>query len=204
MQEFVEFAVYLLYTWNYSGKKRVWNKDIFLGGRKKGHLPYQLRTYRMLDAAMGRLKTLKNICAKENICTKEYICTSDGKRLEEQFFDEVENLTFEMINSFERSLHMFFAETEDICELAQDQRLQELYEMTIKEQKEDIPEISPQNIPWLLGYELEGQAELKRVNDLWKDVSKHLADNGTYCRLREFAEWVPLERTLGADHVRAI
>ena len=38
----------------------------------------------------------------------------------------------------------------------------------------------------------EGQAEMKRVHDLWKDVREHLEKNGTYCRLRKFEEWVPL------------
>ena len=55
-----------------------------------------------------------------------------------------------MINSFETSLSMFFAKTENIYELAQSERLQELYEMVIKEQDELIPEISKEKVPWLL------------------------------------------------------
>ena len=68
----------------------------------------------------------------------------------------------------------------------------QLSDMVIKEQDELIPEISKEKIPWLLGYTPEGQAEMKRVHDLWKDVREHLEKNGTYCRLRKFEEWVPL------------
>ena len=71
-----------------------------------------------------------------------------------------------------------FAKTENIYELAQSERLQELYEMVIKEQDELIPEISKEKIPWLLGYEPEGQAEMKRVHDLWKNVREHLEKMG--------------------------
>ena len=106
------------------------------------------------------------------------------EKIKKEFFEEVEKLAFQMINSFETSLSMFFAKTENIYELAQSERLQELYEMVIKEQDELIPEISKEEIPWRLGLEPEGQAEMKRVHDLWKDVREHLKKNGTYCRLR--------------------
>ena len=125
-------------------------------------------------------------------CEDGQVCSADGEKIKKEFFEEVKKLAFQMINSFETSLSMFFAKTENIYELAQSERLQELYEMVIKEQDELIPEISKEKVPWLLGYAPEGQAEMKRVHDLWKDVREHLEKNGTYCRLRKFEEWVPL------------
>lgn len=149
-------------------------------------LPYQLRAYRMLSVALSRLQNLGIWCEDGQVCS------ADGEKIKKEFFEEVKKLAFQMINSFETSLSMFFAKTENIYELAQSERLQELYEMVIKEQDELIPEISKEKIPWLLGYTPEGQAEMKRVHDLWKDVREHLEKNGTYCRLRKFEEWVPL------------
>ena len=180
------FAVYLLYTWNYSGMERMWNKNTISDYGHKSHLPYQLRAYRMLSAALTRLQNLGIWCEDGQVCS------ADGKKIKKEFFEEVEKLAFQMINSFETSLSMFFAKTENIYELAQSERLQELYEMVIKEQDELIPEISKEEIPWRLGLEPEGQAEMQRVHDLWKDVREHLEKNGTYCRLRIFEEWVPL------------
>ena len=180
------FAVYLLYTWNYSGMERMWNKNTISDYGHKSHLPYQLRAYRMLSVALNRLQNLGIWCEDGQVCS------ADGEKIEKEFFEEVEKLAFQMINSFEISLSMFFAKTENIYELAQSERLQELYEMAIKEQDELIPEISKEKIPWLLGLEPEGQAEMQRVHDLWKDVREHLKENGTYCRLRKFEEWIPL------------
>ena len=180
------FAVYLLYTWNYSGMERMWNKNTISEYGHKSHLPYQLRAYRMLSVALSRLQNL------DIWCEDGQVCSADGEKIKKEFFEEVKKLAFQMINSFETSLSMFFAKTENIYELAQSERLQELYEMVIKEQDELIPEISKEKVPWLLGYAPEGQAEMKRVHDLWKDVREHLEKNGTYCRLRKFEEWVPL------------
>ena len=180
------FAVYLLYTWNYSGMERMWNKNTISDYGHKSHLPYQLRAYRMLSVALSRLQNLGIWCEDGQVCS------ADGEKIKKEFFEEVKKLAFQMINSFETSLSMFFAKTENIYELAQSERLQELYEMVIKEQDELIPEISKEKVPWLLGYAPEGQAEMKRVHDLWKDVREHLEKNGTYCRLRKFEEWVPL------------
>lgn len=149
-------------------------------------MPYQLRAYRMLSVALSRLQNLGIWCEDGQVCS------ADGEKIKKEFFEEVKKLAFQMINSFETSLSMFFAKTENIYELAQSERLQELYEMVIKEQDELIPEISKEKVPWLLGYTPEGQAEMKRVHDLWKDVREHLEKNGTYCRLRKFEEWVPL------------
>lgn len=180
------FAVYLLYTWNYSGMKRMWNKNTISDYGHKSHLPYQLRACRMLSMAVSRLQNLGIWCEDSQVCS------ADGEKIKREFFNEVEKLAFQMINAFETSLSMFFAKTENIYELAQNEKLQELYEMAIKEQDELIPEISKEKIPWLLGFEPEGQAEMQRVHNLWKEVREHLEKNGTYCRLRKFEEWVPL------------
>lgn len=180
------FAVYLLYTWNYSGEKRIWNKKTISDYGHKTHLPYQLRAYRMLSFATTRLHNLGEWCE----CV--HTCTSEGNLIGKDFFEKTNKLAFQMIDSFEISLSMFFAKTENVYELAQSEKIRELYEMAIKECDDKIPEITKEKIPWRLGLEPEAQAELKRVHNLWEDVREHLAANGTYCRLRKFEKWAPL------------
>ena len=86
----------------------------------------------MLSVALSRLQNLGIWCEDGQVCS------ADGEKIKKEFFEEVKKLAFQMINSFETSLSMFFAKTENIYELAQSERLQELYEMVIKEQDELI------------------------------------------------------------------
>ena len=95
------FAVYLLYTWNYSGMERMWNKNTISDYGHKSHFPYQLRAYRMLSVALSRLQNLGIWC--EDV----QVCSADGEKIKKEFFEEVKKLAFQMINSFETSLSMF-------------------------------------------------------------------------------------------------
>ena len=80
---------------------------------------------------------------------------------------------------------MFFAKTEDVYTLALDGRFDELCQMVLNESNEELPQLKKENIPWRLGCEPEAQEELKRVKNLWNKVRKRLAENGSYCGLRE-------------------
>ncbi len=180
------FAAYLLYTWPYSKEDRIWSEDTIKDFGQKDHLPYQLRAYTMLASSIGRLENFKVWC------TRDEIKASDGRSLDAKFFDDVIDEIFAMIHSFERSLHMFFSKTEDVYFSALDNKLDTLRKMAMEE-KEALPQLDKENIPWLIGLEQQGQDELKRVNELWKSVRQRLSDNGTYCRLRPYEEWKPIQ-----------
>ncbi|MGN0319248.1 MAG: hypothetical protein ACI4E1_15090 [Lachnospira sp.] len=179
------FAVYLLYTWTYSKERRIWSENTIKEYGNQSHLPYQLRAFTIINTSRSRLNNL-GIWSKE--CK---IKTLDGIYLEPNFFDKVFQECIYMINSFERSLHMFFSKTEDVYNLSLDNKFDELRKMAFEEKDGIYSPLTKQNIPWLLGLEPEGQAELKRVNDLWESVRERLIDNGTYCKLRPYKEWIP-------------
>lgn len=82
------FAVYLLYTWNYSGEKRVWNKKTISNYGHKSHLPYQLRAYRMLSFTTTRFHNLGEWCE----CG--HVCTAEGNPIDKEFFEKTENWHF--------------------------------------------------------------------------------------------------------------
>ena len=73
----------------------------------------RVRAYRMLSVALSRLQNLGIWCEDGQVCS------ADGEKIKKEFFEEVKKLAFQMINSFETSLSMFFAKTENIYELAQ-------------------------------------------------------------------------------------
>ena len=184
------FSVYLLYTWTYSKAEREWNDKTIEHYGRKDHLPYQLRAFNIINVSLNRCINLGKWCKEAEITT------SDGKPLDSNFFDNSFKEAIDMIYSFEYSLHMFFARTEKVYELALDDNIAELLRMSAQEESESFPELQKENIPWLLGFEPQGQKELKRVNDLWKTVRQRLTENGTYCQLRPYQKWVsttPLE-----------
>ena len=47
------FSVYMLYTWDYSAKERIWSDDTKKKFGSGDHLPYQLRAYNMLMTSTG-------------------------------------------------------------------------------------------------------------------------------------------------------
>jgi len=185
------FSVYLLYTWTYSKEEREWNDKTIENYGHKDHLPYQLRAYNMIGVSLTRCVNLGKWCEQGEIIT------SDGKPLGSKFFHKAFDEALAMISSFEHSLHMFFARTEKVYELSLDDNIAELLRMSVQEENESCPELKKENIPWLLGFEPQGQAELKRVNDLWKYVRERLVENGAYCKLRPYQEWQPI--TLADD-----
>jgi hypothetical protein len=179
------FAVYLLYTWTYSKEQRKWTEQTIKEYGHQSHLPYQLRAFSIINASCSRLNNL-GIWSEE--CN---IATLDRVHLDRDFYGKVFQEAIDMIEAFEISLHMFFSKTEDVYNLSLDNKFEELHQMTYTEKDEPFPVLTKQNIPWLLGFEQQGQIELKRVNDLWESVRERLINNGTYCKLRPYTEWVP-------------
>lgn len=180
------FSVYTLFTWIYSKEERVWNEDTLKEYGHKDHLPYQLRAYNMLSVASNRMRNLGRWCERD------HFKTSDDILLTPEFFDESFKEALLMIDAFERTYHMFFAKTEDVYNLALEQKFDELHQMVMDENIDESQDIQKENIPWLLGWEEDAQNELKRVHDLWQGVREQLIKNGTYCNLRVFEERIPL------------
>ena len=173
------FAVYILFTWIYSKDERVWSNRTIEEHGKKGHLPYQLRAYNMLCVSCTRMTKLGEWSERDQIVTL------DNKMITVDFMESAFDEAMQMIEAFERAYHMFFAKTEDVYNLALDGKFDELRQMIFNESNEELPQLKKENIPWMLGFEPESQEELKRVKTLWNKVRKRLAENGSYCRLRE-------------------
>lgn len=174
------FAVYMLFTWTYSKDERVWNENTIKNYGRKKHLPYQLRAYLVLGAALSKMESLANCGYK----------SKDGKLIDLDFMKRAYNEIYNMIISFERAYHMFFAKTQDVYDLSLDGKAREIYSNIINDSRFELPELHKENIPLLLGFEKQGQMELKRVNDLWESVRELLNENGHYCRLRKFSQWI--------------
>lgn len=178
------FAVYLLYTWDYSKDERVWTgREIEdYHHNNEDHLPYQLRAFQMLNRACQRFKNLGEWAQKG--CVK----TSDGQAVTASTFNKVFDEAVDMINAFETALHLFYAHTENVYESALNQNIEELQQMAIQEQDNHV-DLTKHNFPWLLGFEDWAQHELKRLHDLWPSVRERLEANGTYCELRPIVPW---------------
>lgn len=177
------FSVYMLFTWDYSKKERIWSEDTKKKFGRGDHLPYQLRAYNMLNASLDRLIHLGEWSKEVGIRSK------DGILLNVDFMQSVFDEAIEMIYAFEKAYHVFFANTENIYKLALETNTKELLNMIKSETQSEIPELTKENIPWLLGYEPEAQKELKRVHDLSEEVINRLKENGTYWRVDEFVPW---------------
>lgn len=174
------FAVYMLFTWTYSKDNRMWNDNTVMDYGRKKHLPYQLRAYLVLDATFSKMTSL----------AKSGYKSQDGKSIDSDFMERAYDEIYNMIISFERAYHMFFAKTQDVYDLSLDGKAQEIYQKIVRDDRFELPELKKENIPLYLGFEKQGQSELKRVNDLWKNVRELLNENGHYCRLRKFSEWI--------------
>lgn len=177
------FAVYMLFTWTYSKDNRMWNDNTVMDYGRKKHLPYQLRAYLVLDATFSKMTSL----------AKSGYKSQDGKSIDSDFMERAYDEIYNMIISFERAYHMFFAKTQDVYDLSLDGKAQEIYQKIVRDDRFELPELKKENIPLYLGFEKQGQSELKRVNDLWKNVRELLNENGHYCRLRKFSEWIITE-----------
>ena len=114
------------------------------------------------------------------------ITASGGEKITKAYMDTAFDKAMEMIDAFERAFHMFYVRTEDVYNLALDEQFGKLRQMAINENNSSIPTLKKENIPWRLGFEPEAKKELKRVDELWKDVRKRLIENGSYCILRDF------------------
>lgn len=174
------FSVYMLYTWDYSEKERIWSDDTKKKFGRGDHLPYQLRAYNMLEASLNRLIHLGEWSEKAGTLSK------DGKSLTVDFMKSVFDEAIDMIYAFENAYHMFFANTEDIYNLALEADSKALLNMIKSEMRDEFPELTKENIPWLLGCEPEAQEELKRVRELSEEVVRRLRENGTYWRIKIF------------------
>lgn len=174
------FAVYMLFTWTYSKDNRMWNDNTVMDYGRKKHLPYQLRAYLVLDATFSKMTSL----------AKSGYKSQDGKSIDSDFMERAYDEIYNMIISFERAYHMFFAKTQDVYDLSLDGKAQEIYQKIVRDDRFELPELKKENIPLYLGFEKQGQSEHKRVNDLWKNVRELLNENGHYCRLRKFSEWI--------------
>lgn len=116
--------------------------------------------------------------------------SKDGKLIDLDFMKRAYDEIYNMIISFERAYHMFFAKTQDVYDLSLDGKAREIYSNIINDSRFELPELHKENNPLLLGFEKQGQMELKRVNDLWESVRELLNENGHYCRLRKFSQWI--------------
>lgn len=182
------FAVYLLYTWNYQGAERIWNESTIADYGHKSHLPYQLRTFNFLQICFQRLLNLGEWSKRGKVVS------ADGVPITPDFLWSVFDEAMQMILAYEKSLYMPFAQTERFCELADQGRWDDINKMIVAEQHEQLPILGKEYIPWALGPEPQGQAELKRAHNLWKEVRERLAANGTYCDLPSFKEWTELPK----------
>lgn len=178
------FAVYLLYTWSYQGNERIWSDTTVEKYGRQSHLPYQLRAFNTLQVCWQRMNKLDDWSVEGNVVTKDGIPITKG------YMQSAYEEAMKMITAYETSLYMPFAKTERFCELADSGQWSEINKMIVAERHEQLPQLSKNQYPWLLGLEPQGQKELKRVHDLWKPVREHLIQNGTYCDLPPFREWV--------------
>lgn len=180
------FAVYLLYTWSYQGKDRIWSENTVEKYGHQSHLPYQLRAFNTLQICLQRMNNLAEWSEKGRVVTK------DGIPITKEYMQSAFDESMMMIVAYETSLHMLFAKTERFCELSENGQWDEINKMIVAEQNEQLPKLSKYQFPWLLGLEPQGQKELKCVHDLWKPVRERLMQNGTYCDLPPFRKWVDL------------
>jgi hypothetical protein len=181
------FSVYLLFTWTNSKEERVWSEETMkkYAETTHDHFSYQLRTYRMINVASARMKNLGNWCEIAGFLSL------DEKKITKDFMGDTFNEALEMIEAFEKSLHMVYATTESIYELCLDDKISELVKFIHKEQDSSI-EITCYNFPWMLGFNPDAQNELKRVHDMWESVREKLLKSGSYCKLRDVMPWTPL------------
>lgn len=180
------FSIYMLYTWNHDIENRTWDETTLEKYGHKSHLPYQLRAFNALNLCAGRLARLGSWYEECGARTK------DGAPLTIGFMNAAFEEAMRMIYAYEASLHMTFAKTEDVCNMFANKDEAGIRKLIAAEQEEMPPMLSKNQIPWRLGLEPQGQRELKRVNDLWKNVRERLLQNGTYCKLAEYKEWSPL------------
>lgn len=181
------FSIYMLYTWDYSEKERIWSSETMKKFGKGNHLPYQLRAYKMLEVSLNRLIDLGKWAERDGIQSLE------GKEIKEKYMEKIFFEAVEMIEAFEKAYHMCFVKTENIYNYVLEKEYSELLNDIKKEMMEEIPILNKENIPWLLGYEPEAQKELERVHNLSEEVIKRLKENGTYCRVGDFVPWKGLE-----------
>lgn len=172
------FTLYFLFTWNYSVDERVWNKDTLKEYGVQDHLPYQLRAYSALNTAICRLKHIGEWSEQEGMIT------SDNQPVTKKLMDEIIQEAMTMVHSYEVSLHMTQVKTEEVCELDDLDKKDEIEKMVRNEINERPPQLDKTQIPWMLGCEPEGQAELNSVCKRYQYVRQKLAESGTYCALR--------------------
>lgn len=177
------FAVYMLYTWDYSAEERIWNENTKNTFGRGNHLPYQLRAYNMLKASLNKLIDIGKMSEEIGIYSK------DAKLVDSSFMNSVFDEAIDMIYAFEEAYHMFFAKTEDMYNLILETDIQSLLNMIKAEMQDTLPKLEKQNIPWLLGYEPEAILELKRVHNLSEEVIYRLKENGTYWKINDFVPW---------------
>lgn len=174
------FAIYMLYTWDYSDDNRKWSSETIKQYGKRKHLPYQLRAYKLIETSYNRLLSLGEWAERDRVHSL------DGRLLDKTFMQSVFNEAIDMIEAFEATYHMTLVKTKDIWELSLEEDTKELLDKIRIEMDDNIPEIEKEDIPWRLGFELEAQEELVRVNELSQEVITRLRENGTYCKLSDY------------------
>lgn len=172
------FSMYLLFTWNYSISERRWNNDTLKNYGHKSHLPYQLRAYGVLNTSVARLTNLGIWCERDKILS------SDDQPLTKSFFESVKKNAFKMVDAYETSLHMTLVKTETVCELFEKGEMDNIKKMVEHEVREQPPILKKEDIPWKLGMEEYGLAELERVSNRYGYVRERLAQSGSFCQLR--------------------
>ena len=179
------FSIYLLYTWSHSVEDRTWASDTVEKFGHQDHLPYQLRAFNSIELCRLRLQENGIACEKMNAATK------DGVKLTVGFMNSVFDEAMRMILAYENSLYMSFARTKETVELAQEGNRKAVMRLVHEQENERLPELKREQIPWMLALEPQGERELKRVHELWKTVRERLLQNGIYCRLADYEEWIP-------------
>ena len=178
--------MYLLFTWQHQDYKRGWTDKSIEEYGHKSHLPYQLRAFNALQLSNQRMINLGKWPVESGVKT------SDNIPITIDFMQSAFSEAMKMIDAYEKSLHMPFAKTVQLCELSEKGQWSKINNMIVSEQNGRIPELQKHQIPWLLGLEQQGQEELKRVHLLWKEVREHLAQNGSYCKLPPYEKWIDL------------
>ena len=183
-QEFVfaPFTIYVLNTWLYNKDRRHWNKNV-IREYKAGndpHLPDLLRAGRMIDYYFEQATALLNNPVNPQLRF------SDGSLFDDKFIDDAKRYTLSMINAFDKAYFMIFARTEDMIDLFNGGRWDEVQKIIANVADEPIPNLSKHYMPYYLGEIVSAKKEISALEKSLTEFRKLLYDRKAPCTILNF------------------